>query len=327
MSDLENCSSLDLQEALMAQLEEMQTEIRDLKKQLAQKKLENSNLLKAAEQFHDESQSAESRIQELETQIQTQSSEISKLVNELRLKSGTIVKLNEQIAKLHSSDVILKENVSLSKEIVKVKKHAKAEISEAQETSDKVKRLAEAGERLAQERSNKICGCMGIVVGVIALGELVLHRAALVDFGTWFAHRGRNIAAAFSWLCGAFLSLSEWFSGVLPENWPVFPGYILSAIAFLLGIAVLLLVILFLFDWKLGGFLANMRDERIFKYPEFKLYVVIAISVAALYLCIIFCDVIKGVMPFNLMSLWLTASLIAFVVGYWKEIFNAAKDA
>lgn len=108
-------SDLELQEQLMNQLEEMQTEIdqknqtiADLQNEVSKKDLLICEALDKAEQMSQQSASL-SELQELTSLVQEQKNEILK-------KSETIKSLNVKIGKLAESDNVLMQNKELNKQ-------------------------------------------------------------------------------------------------------------------------------------------------------------------------------------------------------------------
>jgi len=113
-------SDLELQEQLMNQLEEMQTEIdqykqtiADLQSEVSKKDSQLSEVLEQAETLSRENSSLNSQL--ISAKQSANSSQVQELVSTVRQQKSKIAEQAELIEKLNGSDLILKENDRLKK--------------------------------------------------------------------------------------------------------------------------------------------------------------------------------------------------------------------
>lgn len=142
-------NDLELQEQLMNQLEEMQTEIdqykltiADLQSEVSKKDSQLSEVLEQAETLSRENSSLNSQLEQARqsansSEVYQLREAISELRKDNRQKSETIKSLNERIGTLSESDNVLKQNAELEKqnrELEKARQRAEAEAMTEVET-------------------------------------------------------------------------------------------------------------------------------------------------------------------------------------------------
>ena len=89
-------------------------------------------LLTLLEEQQEENETLQAQILEARQTVSLLSSQNSILRNELRKKSETIVSLNEQIGKLSESDLVLKRNEILKRQIIESRESVQSVRREAE---------------------------------------------------------------------------------------------------------------------------------------------------------------------------------------------------
>ena len=148
MSDYD---SLELQEQLMNQLEEMQTEIdqykltiADLQSEVSKKDSQLSEVLEQAETLSRENSSLNSQLEQARqsansSEVYQLREAISELRKDNRQKSETIKSLNERIGTLSESDNVLKQNAELKQKNSELQRSEQNARQEAKATVSAVK--------------------------------------------------------------------------------------------------------------------------------------------------------------------------------------------
>ena len=144
-------NDLELQEQLMNQLEEMQTEIEqykltiaDLQSEVSKKDSQLSEVLEQAETLSRENSSLNSQLEQVRqsansSEVYQLREAISELRKDNRQKSETIKSLNERIGTLSESDNVLKQNAELKQKNSELQRSEQNARQEAKATVSAVK--------------------------------------------------------------------------------------------------------------------------------------------------------------------------------------------
>ena len=148
---MSDCNDLELQEQLMNQLEEMQTEIdqykltiADLQSEVSKKDSQLSEVLEQAETLSRENSSLNSQLEQARqsansSEVYQLREAISELRKDNRQKSETIKSLNERIGTLSESDNVLKQNAELKQKNSELQRSEQNARQEAKATVSAVK--------------------------------------------------------------------------------------------------------------------------------------------------------------------------------------------
>ena len=106
-------------------------------------------LLTLLEEQQEENETLQAQILEARQTVSLLSSQNSILRNELRKKSETIVSLNEQIGKLSESDLVLKRNEILKRQIIESRESVQSVRREAEIAVSTAEKKAEVYDKFA----------------------------------------------------------------------------------------------------------------------------------------------------------------------------------
>lgn len=338
-------SDLELQEQLMNQLEEMQTEIEqyrqtitDLQEEVSQKDSQALEAVEQAESFSKELERTQSELmntkkkyslalsnlEKLNSQLEqarqsANSSQVQELVSIVQQQKKKIAEQAELIEKLNESDLIVKENDRLKSHLKAVEADLSGQIDKKAQNLVESKLNALQGAYEAKQRSLDskykaltvsheviLFGCL--LYGIlVTVFTAVRSKAFTGDFKTFFI----TVGNFFTW-CGKSL---YWLGIQASKLGDMIPQPIVATIVhwilFIIacfGVAIVLVILAFtgIYAW-FEWFKENQAD-----------LVALSVFLVSLALIIFFADVFKAFLPVNLLLLLLLVQIIAMLarVGY-----------
>lgn len=235
--------------------------------------------------------------------------------------------MKEVITAKTLSDKALREAQQERARAERANENARTQREAAQkEAEERRKAEGEAKDAKVQEYCTKsrftaLYAATEIFTAALALFMLYDRRSVLVECGTWFVDRGKNIAAFFGWWGWLYMSMAHGMEG---WKWPVPLCFILAVVFLLLIIAALIGGIGFGLV-KLHEVIENIQAEYLGD-ELFKGSISVSIALILFFACLWFYTPIKGFFHLNIFSLWLIFSAVGLLIWNAPEIVRGLKN-
>lgn len=334
-------------EQLTQKYQQRQELIDQQQRRIEQLEQENREYREANGKISSERSTLQSRLDELLPKISTLQSTNQELTSQLTTAQSEIEQLTQRAASVNTTSL---ENEKLKSEAKEAKAEKDKAVAAAQrdrqradrasadayqarqekttadqkrwEAEDKVK-IARGGELRTQRRYAALFLGIGIFTVAIAVMELIQRRAALVECGAWFAARASGLKTLFLSLKTLFLTVAAWISGILPEIFPAFSGYVLAGLVAVVVIGVVVGLLVALWQSKISEIISYTKMA--YYDGVFKAILTVAVAVALFYICLFFAEPIMAALPLNIFSVWLIAALISTLIINARELVEGVK--
>ncbi|MCD7855651.1 MAG: hypothetical protein LUG66_08585, partial [Clostridiales bacterium] len=203
---------------------------------------------------------------------------------------------NLQIEASKQSRIAAKENEKASDAIIK------------KGTAERKQWEAEKNER--ETKSRYRAGFVGIEIftTAIAFMELIKHAAVLKECGKWFLNRINNLIWIVIFLKNIFFKLENLIAVKFSIN--TIASYVIAAIIYLAVGTALIFLSVYLLS-KAEKIIYNIQTAyKIYPNDELKFFSSVATAAALFYGCIFFYEPITRLIPLNILSIWLIATIL-----------------
>jgi len=155
---------------------------------------------------------------------------------------------------------------------------------------------------------------------VVALFVALSKHEVLMDMLKWFPLRFNNLKSLLSWIAIKYMAAIQFIQTKweLKNIW----NYVIVTLIFI-GLGVVLFFIVKALIKTIKKFVKNVHEE----YTDKLLKRIVSgnIALAMLFICLFFSVPIQRLLPFNILSLWLTFSFVGIAMWHIPEIKKMAR--
>jgi len=217
------------------------------------------------------------------------------------------------------SEKALRKAYTETERAKKAQEQAKTDSQERYKAQQQVRDIERTTERSKSTYKSLFIGT-SIFTLVVAFFVAFSKHEVLMDMLKWFPLRFNNIKSFISWIATKYMAAIQFIQTKweLKSIW----NYVIVTLIFI-GIGVGLFFIVKYLIKTTKRFVKNVHEEYTDKL--FKRIVSGNIALAMLFVCLFFSEPIKGMMPFNTLSIWLIFSFIGIGLWHSTEIVSVFK--
>lgn len=315
MTELENCSNVEQMQQLLNLSEELQTENERLRTVLSSKTRQIQQQQSKISTMQSERQELLSAMTRAESEIETLKKRAAS-VNETELQNK---ELQRKITEVRAEDAKIRDIARQSLIAAEYNEKEAKKTTEKAETEKEKRLIAEQTAQSATKTAfytelkykTLFMGNFAFTI-LIAILNIITHRAVFLELGDWFVNRWNNIL----WLINGIVACYKGLVSLIGEWWSLAVAwyYVIASVGYI-GIAVGLF---FLFRYLLPKL--KRFSDTISKKSIVEKTILIDVIVGFLFICIFFAEYITAIIPINIFSIWLIISVISCMICSFTKI-------